>query len=145
MSDLISRQAAIDAIDHVVIKFPGLLTDRQQKTVIDTMKLTKNAIENALIKLPSVEPEQKGRECVSCKHSNNGECAYTEECHECMWVSQYEQQVEPEKKPGKWIKKQFPFGQCSICGAVFDIANNLAHYCCVCGAKMEVADDICNS
>ena len=54
--DCISRNEAIDVINHVVIKFPGLLTDRQQKTVIETMKLTKNDIENALIKLPSVNP-----------------------------------------------------------------------------------------
>ena len=57
--DCISRQAAIDAINHVVIKFPRLLTNKQKKIVIETINLTKNAIENALIKFPSVEPERK--------------------------------------------------------------------------------------
>lgn len=59
-----------------------------------------------ILELPSVEPEQKGRDCASCKHSNNGECAYTEECHKCMWESQYEKQVEPEWKKGKWQRRR---------------------------------------
>lgn len=37
------------------------------------------------------QPTDK-RDCKTCTHSNNGECAYTEECHECMWESKYEQQ-----------------------------------------------------
>lgn len=35
--------------------------------------------------------EQQSRDCSSCKHSDDGKCAYTEECHECMWESNYEQ------------------------------------------------------
>ena len=33
------------------------------------------------------------RDCKTCKHSENGNCARTEECHECMWESKYEQQT----------------------------------------------------
>ena len=36
--------------------------------------------------------EQQTRDCKTCKRSNNGECAFTEECHECMWKSKYERQ-----------------------------------------------------
>lgn len=36
--------------------------------------------------------EQQLRDCKTCKHSDNGNCAGTEECHECMWGSKYEQQ-----------------------------------------------------
>ena len=32
------------------------------------------------------------RDCKTCKHSINGYCAGTEECHECMWDNKYEQQ-----------------------------------------------------
>ena len=42
-----------------------------------------------------------------------------------------------EQKMGKWIKTQYPFEQCSVCGAYFDTTSNQANYCCVCGAKME--------
>lgn len=44
------------------------------------------------------EEEQYSRDCKTCKHSNNGKCAYTEECHECMWESQYEADKESEDK-----------------------------------------------
>jgi hypothetical protein len=36
--------------------------------------------------------EQPSRNCSSCKHSDNGKCAYTEECHECMWDNKYDKQ-----------------------------------------------------
>ena len=36
--------------------------------------------------------EQQLRDCKTCKHSDKGNCAGTEECHECMWESKYEQQ-----------------------------------------------------
>ena len=29
------------------------------------------------------------RDCKTCGHSNDGKCAGTEECHECMWVNKY--------------------------------------------------------
>lgn len=35
--------------------------------------------------------EQQLRDCKTCKHSDKGNCAGTEECHECMWESKYEQ------------------------------------------------------
>lgn len=35
--------------------------------------------------------EQKSRDCKTCIHSYKGNCAGTEECHECMWESKYEQ------------------------------------------------------
>ena len=36
-------------------------------------------------------PEEKQRDCKTCKHSNNGKIAGTETCHECMYNSQYEE------------------------------------------------------
>lgn len=36
--------------------------------------------------------EQQSRDCKTCKHSKDGKCAYTEECHTCMWENQYEPQ-----------------------------------------------------
>lgn len=44
-----------------------------------------------------IEAENK-RDCKTCIHSDNGKCAYTEECHECMWESQYEADKESEDK-----------------------------------------------
>lgn len=44
------------------------------------------------IKLSALELEQQLRDCKTCKHSDNGNCSGSEECHECMWESKYEQQ-----------------------------------------------------
>lgn len=109
-------------------------------------------IDNFINVQPSVDPEQKSRECASCKHSNNGECAYTEECHKCMWESQYERQVEPERKLGKWIRGKYwnvgigmgeqygYFYKCSECGKEVKggYTECTDRFCKSCGAKMEV-------
>ncbi len=44
--------------------------------------------------LPSVQPKTDIRECGSCKHSKDGHIAGTEECHLCMWKSQYKPKTE---------------------------------------------------
>lgn len=94
--------------------------------------------------MPSVEPEQKVRECASCKHSNNGKCAYTEKCHECMWEIQYEQKIETERKKGKWlstIRHCRKWIVCSQCGeeSIYDRFTRW-NYCPNCGADMKEGD-----
>lgn len=44
-----------------------------------------DAVDNA----PVIIEADTTRDCKTCGHSNNGKCAYTEECHECMWVNKY--------------------------------------------------------
>lgn len=108
--DCINRKAAIDAISHVVIKFPGLLTNRQKKTVIETINLTKNAIENALIKMPSVEPERKAG------HWIRGE-AYPHHiyCSEC-----YKTFI-PNDEFRVWANGDIPRKYCPECGAPMEV------------------------
>lgn len=38
---------------------------------------------------PTIIEADTTRDCKTCGHSNSGKCAYTEECHECMWVNKY--------------------------------------------------------
>lgn len=119
-------------------------TERGGRTSSDV--ITKGVLEvflDYIRNFPSAKPEQKGRDCASCKHSNNGECAYTEECHKCMWESQYEQQVEPERKKGKWIwDKRTGTYHCSECGhdPLHEDVGEIEEYkyCMNCGAEMEV-------
>lgn len=131
-------------------------TERDGRTSSDV--ITKGVLEvflDYIRNFPSARPEQKGRECASCKHSNNGECAYTEECHKCMWESQYEQQAEAERKPGKtghWIPGEMwsegigmgeSYGYyftCSECGRRIKggYPNCGEPYCSRCGSRNEV-------
>ena len=53
------------------------------------------------------------RDCKTCTHSNNGECAYSEECHECMWESKYKQQpktIQEKQTESKKYEKAFDDG-----------------------------------
>lgn len=148
MGDLISREAAETLFRNAR---KALMEQSRKEHIKDfnTRDLMLLNAEQFIHLLPSVDPEQKSRECASCKHSNNGECAYTEKCHECMWESQYERQVEPERKPGKWEWDQRT-GEyvCSECGCnpiyertTPDVSEiDKYRFCRWCGAPMEVGN-----
>lgn len=78
---------------------------------LDRTRMVNTALDVAVKALKS---QLQQRNCESCKHSNNGRCAYTEECHECMWGNKYE----PQCKRGKWIFSEKMGHQycCSECG-----------------------------
>ena len=44
---------------------------------------------------PTIIEADTTRDCKTCGHSNDGKCAFTEECHECMWVNKY---IEADKE-----------------------------------------------
>lgn len=56
------------------------------------LNLDRTRMVNTALDLAIKALEQQSRDCKTCKHSDNGNCAGTEECHECMWESKYEQQ-----------------------------------------------------
>lgn len=41
------------------------------------------------IDAPTIIEADTTRDCKTCGHSNDGKCAGTEECHDCMWESKY--------------------------------------------------------
>ena len=45
--------------------------------------------------VPVIIEADTTRDCKTCGHSNDGKCAFTEECHECMWVNKY---IEADKE-----------------------------------------------
>jgi hypothetical protein len=70
--------------------------------------------------LPPVNPQENERNCVTCEWSKDGHSAGTEECHLCMWESQY------KSKKGHWIpvskrlpKKGIQVLCCNKSGSVF--------------------------
>ena len=67
------------------IEIITLMYDMAKKSV-STNTSNADALEMAIKAL-----EQESRDCKTCIHSNKGKCAGTEECHECMWESKYEQ------------------------------------------------------
>jgi hypothetical protein len=75
------------------------MTREEARVQLKLIKLFIGYDENTLVKkmqsaldLAIKVLEQHPRDCKTCKHSDKGNCAGTEECHECMWSSKYEQQ-----------------------------------------------------
>lgn len=119
--DLISRQAVINLIRRCnsALEEPRIFNSHNSG----------NLFECYITELPSVNPQEIIRDCTSCRWSKDGCCAGTEECHLCMWESQY------KPKTGHWkpyLKEGLRY-QCSACDSRFDTP---WEYCPHCGAKM---------
>ena len=97
-----------------------------------------------------LEQEPTTRNCFGCKYSKDNHNARTEECHLCMWESQY------KPKTGRWVEENINEWSrkvyCSECGCpppfehissgdVYSASGygviNKTKYCPNCGAKME--------
>lgn len=122
MNDLISRQAAIDALNKMKI-YRTLDSDRY--VISDCL--------NKIVNLPSAQPERKT--CKTCKH-------YPPEkkwpCQDCdmrepadRWAPQ------SERKKGKWTNYGDPIMvNCSNCGYLV-MSYNANNFCPRCGADMR--------
>lgn len=127
MSDLIDRQAAIDA----AIKESN--TDGAYG-YMDT-----KSIINLLNDLPPAEPEPNYDEwCTDCKE-------YDQERHCCpRWnrvIREALKDAQPERKTGKWIWEIWDKYRCSECETKTSVDECMEWpmyaYCPYCGARME--------
>ena len=131
MDDLISRQAAIEAI----------------KRAIWDKYTAKDAID-AVCNVPSAEPEYRLDEwCTDCKE-------YDQERNCCPRVNHVIratlQEVQTERKKGRWIETDDGWDgvyyECSCCKEAFTLidgtpTDNLYNYCPNCGAEMRGEED----
>lgn len=78
----ITNEEAIRILEHarLMSRFPAKIKFAFDAEGIEALEMAIKALMQQL------------RDCKTCKHSDNGNCAGTEECHECMWESKYEQQ-----------------------------------------------------
>ena len=135
MSDLISRQAAIDALNEVV----------KDHSITDFDAIA------SILDLPPAQPEPNYDEwCDSCKE-------YDKEKHCCpRWnrvIRQTLQDAQPEQRTGRWIPQDhnkragnistcvYYYPTCSECGQV---GNETYKYCPHCGAKMISEGKTCD-
>ena len=145
MDDLISRQAAIDALDVLCqehrYKIPG-----KRETYSQYNEAWQDALdraEGAIFNLPSAQPEYKMDEwCHDCKE-------YDQERHCCprfnRVIREAVKEIQPMRKKGKWIDDglygdNFPHHAwlCSECGeGVIEIDIPWYNFCPNCGADMR--------
>ena len=146
MDDLISRQAAIDALANLV---PHAICD------VATESYTNGLTDayNLICQLPPAQPDNQTNLCDSCNYSypdcpsknddvifgngigNDNICA----------CNKYKPSAHPERKKGRWISlddfrgRYNEFGyKCSECGEQSDYEEN---YCPNCGVDMQTRDE----
>jgi hypothetical protein len=137
MSDLIDRQAAIDAMINSrsnadVTLVPGSYTNGW----IDGRKQLLDELLQVIFELPSAQPEPEEFEwCRDCKE-------YDQTAHCChRWTKVIQQTVaelKAEPKPGTWIYDGDCY-KCNKCGATYSwwADSQTSNYCPNCGARMK--------
>ena len=68
----------------------GEMTREEALQILDTIPTIGEQVDALEMAIKALEQEL--RDCKTCIHSDKGKCAGTEECHECMWESKYEQE-----------------------------------------------------
>lgn len=123
MNDLISREAAIEAIRASAQKYIGFM-EMEMYTDDDAVE--------AINGVPTAQHEDKCSECDAWNKYKN-----------------YGYSKQPERKKGKWIEVENKWGgleiKCSECGAHVlrdEWGNEMqSDYCYRCGARMEGEED----
>ena len=129
MTDLIYRQAAIDAVNRYDFKYPKYM----ERFVTELRDAMKADITDDLEDLPSAQPEITLESAIDYLHSIG-------------WMQEHDKAL-TERKTGRWIHdgRIFPHGtdwiHCSVCGQRgINVPADLTNFCPNCGAKMEVED-----
>ena len=119
MSDLIERQAAIDAVNELTKWYYETFHEKRP---------TANAVIDKLMELPSAEPR-----CIAKIHFSQEQLDEAFEKVKADILS-----VKP--KTGKWVGGEL--GECSVCGhkgCASDIWDRCQeHFCPNCGARLNV-------
>lgn len=140
MNDLISRQAALDALADYI---------KNVDKVFSTGKMSaddcKDAAHSVLDDLPSEQPPLEEFEwCTSCKeYDQKNHC-----CHRFTKVilqTVEELKAQPQRMRGKWIKDSlcttsggtYAVRRCSLCDSYYHDVVFAWNYCPHCGADMR--------
>ena len=130
MSELIERQAAIDAINS----WRGRFSEEYNEAIDDC--------ENSIKELPTIQPEQTGidaREAVYNLAEKIG-------IHQlfALTVELRGEPIQPERKKGEWIDyTKDGYVECPFCHSATNCDGNKdeLHFCFSCGADMRGEQD----
>lgn len=143
MSDLISRQAALNALNGLIDRLEQILRDIRETNGDDSVC--------GMCEYDGAYIGQSGDWCNECPGFDKDDCfKLSDECRK-RWLESVEMpSAEPERKVGKWIFKktfpndesEFPIGCliCSECGSHHSNATP-CNFCDNCGADMRGEHD----
>ena len=144
MDDLISRQAAIDALRDNLVD-PDKAISEHPDDVFNYNSGLLTAVQ-AILDLPSVEPELETEEyikdCRNCRHGDYNDHWETYFCYcpdNCNNWDRWEPVIESERKAGNWIfNPVYHEWKCSACECVVEEDKKPTwNFCPNCGAKMK--------
>ena len=140
-SDLISRQAALDALNEIINKFEQILRDIRESKVDDSVC--------GMCEYDGAYIGQSGNWCNECPGFDKSDCFKLSDEYRKRWLESVDlSSVEVESiKHGRWshyYDDVLVSGTCSICGwqsmvLETDVAD--MPYCPNCGAKMDVEEE----
>ena len=130
MDDLISRQAAIDALNGIINRFEQILRDIRESKVDDSVC--------GMCEYDGAFVGQSGDWCNECPGFEKDDCfRLSDECRK-RWLESVElPSAQPERKTGRWIEKPHVHGvaYCSLCD--YELHTNDTNFCPKCGADMR--------
>ena len=130
MDDLISRQAAIDALNGIINRFEQILRDIRESKVDDSVC--------GMCEYDGAFVGQSGDWCNECPGFEKDDCfRLSDECRK-RWLESVElPSAQPERKTGRWIEKPHVHGvaYCSLCD--YELHTNDTNFCPNCGADMR--------
>ena len=157
VEDCISRQAAIDAMQKLIIA-----DDEEGLMLMENNQAVNNCIVTVM-ELPPVEQKQEGMTVEEYRQRmmdafHNADCGELialvvlpseKEFEHLEWLLEKHYKAKPEPKQGEWkrvsmdkyVRHAMAFYRCSKCG---DDTIGISNYCPNCGAKMEVGDENSN-
>ena len=135
MDDLISRQAAIDALNGIINRFEQILRDIRESKVDDSVC--------GMCEYDGAFVGQSGDWCNECPGFEKDDCfRLSDECRK-RWLESVElPAAQPERKKGKWIYNSPVTMKCDQCGLVIkDWDWHRFKFCPNCGADMRGEQD----
>ena len=134
MRDLISRAAAVDALNGIINRFEQILRDIRESKVDDSVC--------GMCEYDGAFVGQSGDWCNECPGFEKDDCfRLSDECRK-RWLESVElPSAQPERIRGRWIEKPHVHGvaYCSLCD--YELHTNDTNFCPNCGADMRGEQD----
>ena len=135
MKDLISRQAAIDALNGIINRFEQILRDIRESKVDDSVC--------GMCEYDGAFVGQSGEWCNECPGFEKNDCfKLSDECRKRWLESVKLPSAQQEQKKGKWIYNSPVTMKCNQCGFIIkDWDWHRFKYCPNCIADMRGESD----
>lgn len=79
----------IEALEKIWDEIRALPDINPDYPMDKTIHISRYGVQEIIYKQLAELKGEETKDCKTCFYSKNGKCAYTEECHECMWNNKW--------------------------------------------------------